>query len=128
MYEIRFPNLGIHLKNVIDGFYIGNFEIHFYGIIIALGFILGYVLISKEAKRTNQDPELYLDFMLWMVIPAILGARIYYVLFSLGDYIKEGQSLKDTLFAMIKQSNTTALQILIGTGNTMLAHLVTRMV
>lgn len=101
MYEIRFPNLGIHLKHVIDGFYIGDFEIRFYGVIIALGFILGYALISKEAKRTNQDPELYLDFMLWLVIPAILGARIYYVLFSLDDYIKEGRSLKDTLLAMI---------------------------
>ncbi|MCM1180932.1 MAG: prolipoprotein diacylglyceryl transferase [Clostridium sp.] len=99
MYEIRFPNLGIHLKHVMDGFYIGNFEIHFYGVIIALGFILGYMLISKEAKRTKQDPELYLDFMLCLVIPAILGARIYYVLFRLDDYVKG--SLKDTLIAMI---------------------------
>lgn len=101
MYEIRFPNLGIVLKNVADGFFVGNFEIRFYGIIIALGFILGYVLIAKEAKRTGQDPELYLDYMLWLVIPAILGARIYYVLFSLEDYLKEGQSVKDTIIGML---------------------------
>lgn len=101
MYEIRFPNLGIVLKNVADGFFVGNFEIRFYGIIIALGFILGYVLIAREAKRTGQDSELYLDYMLWLVIPAILGARIYYVLFSLGDYIKEGQSVKDTILGIL---------------------------
>lgn len=101
MYEIRFPNLGIVLKNVADGFFIGNFEIRFYGMVIALGFILGYVLIAREAKRTGQNPELYLDYMLWLVIPAILGARIYYVLFSLGDYIKEGQSVKDTILGML---------------------------
>lgn len=101
MYEIRFPNLGIVLKNVADGFFIGSFEIRFYGMVIALGFILGYVLIAKEAKRTGQDSELYLDYMLWLVIPAILGARIYYVLFSLGDYIKEGQSVKDTILGML---------------------------
>lgn len=101
MYEIRFPHLGIVLKHVADGFSIGGFEIRFYGMVIALGFILGYLLIAKEAKRTNQDPEMYLDFMLWLVIPAILGARIYYVLFSLDDYIQEGQSLKDTLIGMI---------------------------
>ena len=101
MYEIRFPNLGIVLKNVADGFFIGNFEIRFYGMVIALGFILGYVLIAREAKRTGQDSELYLDYMLWLVIPAILGARIYYVLFSLGDYIKEGQSVKDTILGML---------------------------
>lgn len=101
MYEIRFPNLGIVLKNVADGFSIGGFEIRFYGVIIAFGFILGYLLIANEAKRTGQNPELYLDYMLWLVIPAILGARIYYVLFSLDDYIKEGQSFKDTILGMI---------------------------
>lgn len=101
MYEIRFPNLGITLKNVLDGFTVGGFEIRFYGIIIAIGFVLAYLLISKEAKRTNQDPEMYLDFMLWLVIPAILGARIYYVLFSLDDYLVKGQSIKDSLWSMI---------------------------
>lgn len=101
MYEIRFPHLGIVLNNVPDGFSIGGFEIRFYGIVIAMGFILGYLLIAREAKRTNQDSEMYLDYMLWLVVPAILGARIYYVLFSLDDYIKEGQSLKDTIFGML---------------------------
>ena len=101
MYEIRFPNLGIVLKNVADGFSIGNFEIRFYGIVIAVGFILGYMTIAKEAQRTGQSTELYLDFMLWMVVPAILGARIYYVLFSLKDYVKEGQSFRETVFGML---------------------------
>ena len=101
MYEIRFPNLGIVLSNVKDGFMIGNFEIRFYGMIIALGFILAYLVMAGEAKRTKQDPELYLDFMLWLVIPAILGARIYYVLFSLDDYIKEGQSIGQTIKGML---------------------------
>ncbi len=101
MYEIRFPNLGIVLSDVKDGFMIGNFEIRFYGMIIALGFILAYLVMAGEAKRTKQDPELYLDFMLWLVIPAILGARIYYVLFSLDDYIKEGQSIGQTVKGML---------------------------
>ena len=101
MYELRFPNIGIVLNNVKDGFMIGNFEIRFYGVIIALGFILAYFMIASEAKRTGQDTELYLDFMLWLVIPAILGARIYYVLFSLDDYIKEGQTLGQTIKGML---------------------------
>ncbi|MGN0438944.1 MAG: prolipoprotein diacylglyceryl transferase [Lachnospiraceae bacterium] len=101
MYEIRFPHLGITLKNVLDGFSIGNFEIRFYGVIIAIGFILAYLLVAAEAKRTNQNPETYLDYMLWLVIPAILGARIYYVLFSLDDYIVKGKSFKEIFFSMI---------------------------
>lgn len=101
MYEIRFPHLGIDLKNVLDGFSIGGFEIRFYGIIIAIGFILAYLLVASEAKRTKQDPELYLDYMLWLVVPAILGARFYYVLFSLDDYVQKGKSIKATIFDMI---------------------------
>lgn len=101
MYEIRFPNLGIELEKVIDGFKIGNFEMRLYGIVIALGFVLAYILIAKEAKRTKQDPELYLDFMLWMVVPAILGARLYYVVFSLDEFVKEGQSVGDTIIGML---------------------------
>lgn len=105
MYEIRFPNLGIVLKNVADGFSLGGFEVRFYGVIIAVAFMLGYGVIAKEARRTNQDPELYLDYMLWLIIPAILGARIYYVLFSLDEYIKEGQSLKNTIWGMLNIRN-----------------------
>lgn len=101
MYEIRFPNLGIDLQNVPDGFMIGNFEVRFYGIIIAIGFILGYLMIASEAKRTKQDTEMYLDYMLWLVIPAILGARIYYVLFSLKDYVREGRSVGQTIKGML---------------------------
>ena len=105
MYEIRFPNLGIVLNNVKQGIMIGNFEIRFYGIIIAIGFILGYLMIANEAKRTGQDAELYLDYMLFLVIPAILGARIYYVLFSLDDYIKEGRSVGETIKGMLNIRN-----------------------
>lgn len=101
MYEIRFPNLGIVLKNVVDGFYIGNFKIQFYGVVIAVGFVLAYMMFAQEAKRTGQDPELYLDYMLWLVVPAILGARIYYVLFSLDDFVQKGKPVKDTILKML---------------------------
>ncbi len=105
MYEIRFPNLGIELENVANGFFIGNFEMRLYGIMVALGYLMGYLMIAKEAKRTKQDVEMYLDFMLWMIIPTILGARIYYVLFSLDEYVREGQSIGQTLLSMINVRN-----------------------
>ncbi len=101
MYEIRFPNLGIELENVVNGFHVGDFEVRLYGVVIALGYLLAYILIAKEAQRTKQNPELYLDFMLWMIIPSILGARLYYVLFSLDEFIKEGQSFGATIIGML---------------------------
>ncbi|MCD8020717.1 MAG: prolipoprotein diacylglyceryl transferase [Clostridiales bacterium] len=86
--DIRFPHLGIVLSHVGRYITIGNFQIMFYGIIIAGAFLIGLLIAQQEAKRTGQDPELYMDYLLWMMIPAIVGARIYYVVFS-WDYYKE---------------------------------------
>lgn len=97
---IFFPNLGITFKNVGDHISIFGFEIKYYGIVITLGFLFAYILVNREAKRTQQDPDQYLDMMLVMVIPAILGARIYYILFRLDDYIVKG-NFKETILRMI---------------------------
>ncbi len=101
MFDIRFPNLGIVLKNIKDGFSIFGFEIKFYGIIIALGFFVAYILVAKEAKRTGQNDELYLDYALWLIIPSIIGARIYYIIFSWKDYFRAGKGFKETLIDVI---------------------------
>ncbi len=101
MYDIRFPNLGLVLKNLKDGFFIGSFEVKFYGVIIACGFLLAYAFVAKEAKRTGQNPENYLDYLLWMMIPAIAGARLYYVFFSASDFFKPGQSVGKTILGIL---------------------------
>lgn len=44
------------------------------------------MVAQQEAKRTGQNPEIYMDYLLWMMIPAIIGARIYYVVFSWDAY------------------------------------------
>ena len=57
--DIRFPHLGIVLSHVGRYISIGNFQIMFYGIIIACGFLAGLVVAQQEAKRTGQNPEIY---------------------------------------------------------------------
>ena len=98
--NIFFPNLGITLKNIGDHISVFGFEIKFYGIVIMLGFVLAYFIVTNEAKRTKQDTEMYLDFILILIIPVILGARLYYVLFRLDTYIVEG-SVKDTILGIL---------------------------
>lgn len=105
MYDIRFPRLGINLSNVKDSFTIFGFEIKFYGLIIALGFLVAYLIVAREAKRTGQDEENYLDFLLCMIIPVIVGARLYYVLFRLDVYFQPGKGVKETLLGIINTRN-----------------------
>lgn len=84
--DIAFPNLGIYLKNVPQYIYIGNFSIAVYGILIAIGMILGIVTAAKIARKTGQNEETYWDMSIWLIIFALIGARIYYVVFFWDAY------------------------------------------
>lgn len=85
-YDISFPHLGIHLGHVGKSVTIFGFEIAYYGIIIGLAILLGFVIATAEAKRTRQNPEDYLDMGIIGVIVSIIGARLYYVAFSWDMY------------------------------------------
>ena len=84
--EISFPNLGIYLKNVGKSIDLFGIEIAYYGIIIGTAILLGFWIAAREAKRTGQNPENYLDMGIIGVIAGIVGARLYYVIFYPGDY------------------------------------------
>lgn len=86
--DIRFPHLGIEIASLGKGITIGGFTIAFYGMIIAFGMVMGYLMTAFQAKRTGQEPDLYLDLALWDIVFAVIGARIYYVIFT-WDYYKD---------------------------------------
>ena len=105
MNGIYFPGLGINLSDVPDGFTIFGFEIKFYGLIIAIGFVLALKIAMSQAEKTGLSEENYIDYFLWMIIPTILGARIYYILFNLKEYVGEGISFGESLRRMIDIRN-----------------------
>ena len=84
--EISFPNLGIYLKNVGKSIDLFGIDIAYYGIIIGTTILLGFWIAAREAKRTGQNPENYLDMGIIGVIAGIVGARLYYVIFSWDMY------------------------------------------
>lgn len=84
--SIWFPNLGIELKNVGSSIQVFGFQIAFYGIVIACGMALGYLVAEWQAKRTGQDKDLYLDFALYAILLSVIGARIYYVIFAWDEF------------------------------------------
>lgn len=83
---ILFPNLNLTLTNVGKSISIGGFEIAYYGIIIALGMALGIMLILHIARKSGQNEDTYVDLTLITIVFAVIGARIYYVVFSWQDY------------------------------------------
>lgn len=86
--SIVFPNLGIELKNLPHGIMIGDFKIAFYGIVIALGMVLGILLGCRQAKKTGQNTDIYIDLALWAIPLSVLGARLYDCAFQ-WDYYRD---------------------------------------
>lgn len=84
--DICFVHLGIAIDHLQKSITVFGFPIAFYGMIIGCGMIAGLFLAQSDAKRRGQDPELYLDFALYAIIFAIIGARTYYVLFEWDAY------------------------------------------
>ena len=92
---IDFPHLGIHLSEVGQSVSVFGFRIAYYGIMIGIGVILAVFMASMEAKRTKQDPDIYLDVAMYGVLFGIIGARLYYVAFAWDMY-------KDNLMDIFK--------------------------
>lgn len=84
--DIAFPNLGIYLTNVPKTIMIGSFGIAIYGVVIALGMLLGLTLSSRVAARTGQDPDVIWDLGPALLLFSVIGARIYYVIFMWDMY------------------------------------------
>jgi len=84
--DIAFPNLNIYLENVPKRFEIFGIEIALYGVIIGIGMLLSLMLIAKVAKKSGQNPDYYWDMALVTIVTGVVGARLYYVVFSWDSY------------------------------------------
>lgn len=58
----------------------GELTLHTYGVLLAGGFLLAVFLASREAHRTGIDPNLILDLSFYLLLAALLGSRLFYVL------------------------------------------------
>jgi len=67
-------------------FEIFGLSIRWYGILISFGMLLGSFLALREAKRLNIDENKIIDLFLIVIPSAIIGARLYYVIFNWNYY------------------------------------------
>lgn len=83
--EISFPGLGISL-NPSTGFSIGSLQIHWYGVIIALGLCLAVLYACRRCTEFGITEDDLIDGVLWVTPFAIVCARLYYCVFSWEQY------------------------------------------
>ena len=84
--SIRFPGPGLVFDYVPRSFQIFGMEFTIYGVLIAVGALLGMGLVTLEAKRNGEDQNRYLDMILISLMVSVAGSRLFYVAFSWGFY------------------------------------------
>lgn len=68
------------MQFVREGIIIGPLFLHYYGLIIMLGVLAGVWLAMQLGKKRGYTSDDYWDMIPWMLIPGILGARLWHVL------------------------------------------------
>ena len=84
-FLVSFPKLGLdfNINSTID---LGVLEIRWYALFIVTGMVLAVLFSIWEGKRIGVSSDTVLDVALISIPSAIVGARLYYVLFSLDSY------------------------------------------
>lgn len=67
-------------------FEIFGLSVRWYGIIISSGMLIGAILALREAKRVGFNEEYIIDLLIFAIPAAIIGSRIYYVIFKWEEY------------------------------------------
>lgn len=85
---VSFPGLGLEFELNRVAFSLFGKDVYWYGIIIAVGFVMAvvYCYYFRTAKF-GVDREKIFDLLFFAVPAAIIGARAYYVIFYLDQYV-----------------------------------------
>lgn len=98
--SISFPILGDKFVLSFKPYFtLFGWDFHWYGILIALGFLLAAIYAFKRAKQFGLNDDNIVDLLLYAVPIGVVGARLYYVIFI--DWSFKG-SILDNLLRFIK--------------------------
>lgn len=86
-----FPN-GLKINNVlfsIPWFNETSIDVYWYGFLIALGMLLAVIYASSRTRKFGLDSDRTIDVILAGLVGAIVGARLYYVIFNIPRYLTD---------------------------------------
>ncbi len=73
-------------------FQLGPIPVYWYGVLIGLGAFLGYLLANREMKKRGMPDDMLADLLMFALPAAIIGARLYYVIFRWENYADDPMS------------------------------------
>lgn len=67
---------------------IRGWDLHTYGLAVAIGFAVGIVLAARQGRRVGMDPEALLDLSFWILVAGVLSSRLGFVLAHGGEFVR----------------------------------------
>ncbi len=86
MNNISFPNIGVSMNIDPVAFHVGSHPVYWYAIIILSGFLIAMLFVCATCGNRGVKKECIWDIALYGLITGIIGARIYYILFSPDEF------------------------------------------
>lgn len=65
------------------------FELHWYAVLIAVGYILGMYLAGRQARRLGKNADVIMDLTFYLLLAGLVGARLLFILVSWRDYLAD---------------------------------------
>lgn len=84
---VSFPGLGLEFTLNRVAVQLFGKDIYWYGVIIACGFLLAALYCYRKAAHFGVDGDKLMDMLFFAVPLSIIGARAYYVIFYLSQYV-----------------------------------------
>lgn len=73
--------------------HLGPVTVYTYGLMMAIGFIVCYLLLQAESKRLGDHPDLASNIVFWAAIGGVLGSKIMYLLENIPDLIADPKGM-----------------------------------
>jgi phosphatidylglycerol---prolipoprotein diacylglyceryl transferase len=67
-------------------FNIGKLPIHSYGFMLMLSFLFAIWIAGVRCKRRGLNPDVISDWGFWVILSAVVGARLYYVVLHYEEF------------------------------------------
>jgi phosphatidylglycerol:prolipoprotein diacylglycerol transferase len=66
---------------------LGPLDIHTYGVLVAIGFVVGLTVAARRARREGIDPECVTDLGVWLIVSGMLGGKLFHIIFFWNDFL-----------------------------------------
>jgi phosphatidylglycerol---prolipoprotein diacylglyceryl transferase len=83
-----FPRLFTLPEFSVFGRTLGPFNLHTYGVLLAVAFLVGLYVVSRQAKREGLDPARMTDLGVFLLIAGLVGAKLMLVAVEWRFYLR----------------------------------------